>query len=141
MKIDKFTKQFRDQGYDRKNNPKRLPIKELLPIGVTWFVGNKQVKITFHNYGIVCLLFDMSGIAVVEFHDSTAGKTKAYILNADGTTRFKIRPPTEMLANSHFYDVYYINKDLCFLFYVDGEDMRMAINDSNGTIISVQKTR
>jgi hypothetical protein len=99
MKIDKFTEQFKDQGYNRKNNPKRLPIKELLPIGASWFVGNKQIKITFHDYGIVCLLSDMSGIAVVEFHDSTTGKAKAYILNADGTTRFNIRPPTEMIAN------------------------------------------
>jgi len=134
--ISGYKELFKDQNYDRINNPKYLSVKEMLPIGAEWFVGNKQFRIEFKDSAVLCLLSDMSGIAVVEFHGSNS---KAYIINSDGTKRFEIKLPAEYSA-PHFYDVYYINGDLYFFFY-DKEDYRALVDVDSGNIKDISISR
>ena len=87
----------------------------------------------------MCLLSDMSGIAVVEFDSDERKGGKAYIINSDGTKRFDIQIPAEYSA-PHFYDVYYIGDDLYFFFY-DKEDFRVRVDVNTGEVININISR
>jgi hypothetical protein len=137
--ISGYRELFKDQNYDRVNNPKRLSVKELRPIGVEWFVENKQFRIDLKDSARLRLLSDMSGIAVVQFDSDEKKGGKAYIINPDGTKKFDIKLPTEYSA-SRFYDVYYIDDDLYFFFY-DGEDYRALVDVSTGEVKSIHISR
>jgi hypothetical protein len=134
--ISKYKELFKDHNYDRVNNPKRLSVKELHPIGAEWSVGSKQFRINFKDSAILCILADMSGIAIVEFNGSDGD---AYIINPDGTRKFDIQLPAEYSA-PHFYDVYYIDGDLYFFFY-DKEDYRALVDVNTGKVKSIYISR
>jgi hypothetical protein len=134
--ISRYKEFFKDQNYDRVNNPKRLSVKELRPIGAEWSVGNKQFRIDFKDSAILCLLSDMSGIAIVEFDGSDGD---AYIINPDGAKRFDIQLPVEY-SKPRFYDVYYINGNLHFFFY-DREDYWVFVDVNTGKIKDINISR
>jgi hypothetical protein len=139
--ISDFIELFKDQNYDRINNPNQLPIIDLLPIGISWSDGCNKVRLDFKNGAAVCPLSDISGIAIVEMDNAqTCKRANAYIVNADGGIRSEIKLPT-WAANGRFYDVYYIGHDLCFFFYADNYDYRMIIDTDNGIIKDILKSR
>jgi hypothetical protein len=139
--ISDFMELYKDQSYDRINNPNQLPIIDLLPIGISWSGGCSKIRLDFINVATVCPLSDMSGIAIVEMDNAQINKrANAYIVNADGDIRFDIKLPT-WAANGIFYDVYYIGDDLCFFFYSDNYDYRMIIDTDSGIIKDILKSR
>ncbi|HCJ56248.1 MAG TPA: hypothetical protein DHV55_01810 [Clostridiaceae bacterium] len=80
----------------------------------------------------------MTGIAIIELENSYSNNnTQAYVVNADGNMRFRIELPSWTIADGEFYDVYYIDSDLCFFFYAKNEDYRMIIDTENGTIKNI----
>ena len=140
--ITEFKEFFKDQNYDRTNNPKQLPINDLLPIGISWSVENNTYRLDLKNGAIVHLLSDMSGIAIVEMENEQLGEvSRACIINACGNVRFEIQLPAWAIANGRFYDVYYIENDLCFFFFSNNEDYRMIVDAENGNIKDVLKSR
>lgn len=140
--ISNYLEHYRDQNYDRTNNPRQLPIKELLPIGLSWSAGNQTYRLDFQNGAVVHPLSDMSGIAVIEMERDQQGKSScAYIINADGSLRFEIKLPELTLSNGKFYDVYYIGNDLCFFFYSDNEDFRMIYDSEKGIVKDILQSR
>lgn len=139
-RIRKYGELFRDPNYDRRNNPKHLSVRELQPIAIEWFAGNKQNRVDFNDYASVVPLLDRTGVAVVEFDSSDEGKGgKAYIINPDGTKRFDVKLP-QKYAKGRFSDVYYIGNDLHFFFY-DEEDYRALIDVNTGEVKSVNISR
>jgi len=140
--INNFMEVFKDQNYDRINNPNKLPIKDLLPTGIYWSIGNTTHTIVFESCAVVRLLSDMSGIAIVEIENETLVKqAHAYIINADGTKRFEIQLPAWATEDGRFNDVYYIGNDLCFFFFANHEDYRMIVDAGNGNIKDILISR
>lgn len=138
--ISSFKELFKDQNYDRVNNPQLLSVSELQPIGIEWYVGNKQYQICFKGYASVVPLADMSGIAIAEFSNSDLSKGgNAYIINADGSKRFDIQLPSEY-ANGRFSDVYYIGECL-FFFFFDREDFRVLVDVNTGEVKNINISR
>jgi hypothetical protein len=134
-----FQKYYKDQDYDRANNPELLPNKDLMAIGVSWLADNNRIDLNFTNGGIAHPLLDLSGVAVVEqkIHRDTA----AYVVNADGTTRFKLAFPAWVTSGGMFFDVYYVGNDLCFFFCANCGDFRMIVDPQDGKVIAIKESR
>ncbi|MDR6478929.1 hypothetical protein ABIE53_000347 [Burkholderia sp. OAS925] len=126
-------------GYDKVNNPQRLSVAELAPVGLTWQSGGVQHAI--HNQAGVSgrLLGDASGIAVVEGpYDPSANR--AYIVNADGSLRARI--PAQIGAERvMFYDVIEANGSVAFLAAAPGRDVRLEVREADGALVQVTESR
>jgi hypothetical protein len=140
-KLTNIIRVFKDQDYDRINNPKRLPIMELLPIGVSWDVGENKIELNFNKCAIVLPLSDQTGLAIVEFENFSYESSHAYVVNADGSKRFDVYHTPEIFNKSHFYDVYYIDNKLNFFIFSNNKDYRLTVDDSDGSIIDCCKSR
>ncbi|WP_421378577.1 hypothetical protein ACOCG7_30930 [Paraburkholderia sp. DD10] len=129
----------RHPGYDKVNNPQRLSVAELAPVGFTWQSGGVQHAI--HSLAGVSgrLLGDASGIAVVEGpYDPSANR--AYIVNADGSLRAKI--PAQIGGERvMFYDVIEANGSVAFLAAAPGRDVRIEVREADGAIVQVTESR
>lgn len=122
---------YRDETYDRKNNPQHLNIMELLPIGIEWATNYSNSKIIFTYCSCATYLRNHTGFGIVEF-EKYSNKGEAYILNSDNSKRFDIVLPKEY-RDGLFSDVYYVNDDLCFFFYC-GRDYRAIVDENTGKI-------
>jgi hypothetical protein len=129
----------RHPGYDKVNNPQRLSVAELAPVGLTWQSGG--VQHTIHSQAGVSgrLLGDASGIAVIEGpYDPSANR--AYIVNADGSLRARF--PTQIGAECvRFYDVIEANGSVAFLAAVPGRDVRIEVREADGAMVQVTESR
>ncbi|WP_316156541.1 hypothetical protein [Cupriavidus sp. BIC8F] len=129
----------RRPGYDKINNPQRLSVGELLPIGISWISGG-AVKTIMNSAGIDGIaLRDLSGVAIIEApydHASNAG----YIANADGSIRSRITVAND-LESVMFYDVFYFNEILCFLASTARGDFRVEVDDSSGLVLRLVESR
>jgi hypothetical protein len=137
--ISSYKEIFKDPNYDRVNNPNRLSIGELLPIGVEWFIGEKCFRIDFECSAKILLLKDKSGIAIVEVCSDKVNKNSAYVVNSDGTRRFSVQLPQKHI-NGQIYDVYYIQNDL-FFFFNDNDDYRVLVDENDGRVKNIMQTR
>lgn len=127
-------------GYDKIQNPRRLTVKELLPIGVAWEHDGCKEEIV-KDYGVLSMpLHDLSGVAIVEGPFETAPQNRAYVINADGSIRFEIMKPIEY-NTSVFSDVYYTGGVLCFFLSGNLGDFRLSVNELDGTILKVDPSR
>ncbi|AOK51282.1 hypothetical protein [Burkholderia stagnalis] len=129
----------RHPGYDTLNNPNRLTVAELMPIGLTW--RSSGVQHAIHSQAGVAgrLLGDASGIAVVEApYDLSANC--AYIVNADGSMRARI--PAQIGADRvAFYDVIDSGGAVAFLAATPGKDLRIEIREADGAVVRVEESR
>lgn len=126
-------------GYDKANNPKKLSVEELAPIGIDWFSG-KTNKTVLSPFGIGAIaLHDSSGIAIVEA-PYKRDKNSAYIINSNGSLRCKIENPAT-LDSVMFYDAYYDDGALCFFISAHQGDFRLEIDDASGKILKITESR
>lgn len=129
----------RHPGYDTLNNPRRLTVAELMPIGMTWRSGGVQHAV--HSQAGVTgrLLGDASGIAVVEAPYDVSANC-AYIVNADGSMRARI--PAQFGADRvAFYDVIDSGGAVVFLAAAPGKDLRIEICETDGAVVRVEESR
>jgi hypothetical protein len=79
-----------DESYDRINNPDRLSVSELSPMGISWCYNSQCYEITNERRVSALFLKDETGIVVVEapFDHSN---NKAYIINAKGEIVWNVK--------------------------------------------------
>lgn len=140
IKLQNFRHIEVDPSYDKVQNPKRLTVRELLPIGASWEHKGKKHEVLKSSGVIAVPLTDFSGIAIVEGPFDAGPKNHAYIMNADGSVRFEIIKPSE-LYTSLFSDVYYVVGELCFFLSGSSGDFRLSVNEIDGTISQVNPSR
>ncbi|WP_155681565.1 hypothetical protein [Burkholderia stagnalis] len=129
----------RHPGYDTLNNPRRLTVAELMPIGLTWRSGGVRHAVTSQAGVAGRLLGDASGIAVVEAPYDLATNC-AYIVNADGSLRARI--PAQIGADRvAFYDVIDSGGSVAFLAAAQGKDLRIEIRETDGAVVRVEESR
>jgi hypothetical protein len=129
-----------DPSYDKIQNPKRLTVRELLPVGASWEHNGKKYEV-LKPWGVLAVpLNDSCSIAIVEGPFETGQKNHAYVMNADRSVRFKINKPSE-LTTSSFSDVYYVSGELCFFLSGSSGDFRLSINEIDGTISKINPSR
>jgi hypothetical protein len=137
--VDDFTVVERLPGYDVMNNPQRLTVAELIPIGVNWKSGGIFRSIQNQDGVIGVLLRDLSGIAIVEApYDPSSNK--AYIIDSDGKIRAHINPQIN-LDHLMFYDVLYTRGTLAFLAAAANHDVRVEVNDVDGIVSRIAESR
>jgi hypothetical protein len=110
----------RHPGYDKVNNPQRLSVAELAPVGLTWQSGGVQHAVVEGPY------------------DPSANR--AYIVNADGSLRAQI--PAQIGGDRvMFYDVIEANGSVAFLAAAPGRDVRIEVREADGAIVQVTESR
>jgi hypothetical protein len=129
----------RHPGYDVKNNPLHFSVAELMPIGITWNSNGISRAIENSNGVIGLLLNDLSGIAVVEapYHSNN---NRAYIVNSDGSIRVELCSQTNF-GQVSFYEILYMKDHLVFLAATLGGDIRIEVDDKDGTLLHVTESR
>lgn len=139
-KLQNFRHIELDPSYDKIQNPKRLTVRELLPIGASWEYNGQKYEV-FKPWGVLAVpLNDFRSIAIVEGSFETGQKNHAYVMNANGSVRFEINKPSE-LTTSAFFDVYYISGELCFFLSGSSGDFRLSINEIDGRISKINPNR
>ncbi|MGZ2743106.1 hypothetical protein [Burkholderia stagnalis] len=130
----------RRPGCDAVNNPLRLTVAQLVPVGVTWRAAGVQHVICNESGVIGRVLDDASGIAVVEapFDPST---NRAYLVDADGSLRGNV-PGGGGVERLMFYDVVEsVNGAVAFLAAACGKDVRLEVRQADGTVTRVVNIR
>jgi len=139
-KLQNFRHIELDPNYDKIQNPKRLTVRELLPVGASWEHNGQKYEV-LKPWGVLAVpLNDFRSIAIVEGPFETGQKNHAYVMNADGSVSFEIKKPSE-LTTSSFSDVYYVSGELCFFMSGSSGDFRLSINEINGTISKINPSR
>jgi hypothetical protein len=139
-KLQNFRHIELDPSYDKIQNPKRLTVRELLPVGASWEHNGQKYEV-LKPWGVLAVpLNDFRSIAIVEGPFETGQKNHAYVMNADGSVRFEINKPSE-LTTSSFSDVYYVSGELCFFLSGSSGDFRLSINEIDGTISKINPSR
>jgi hypothetical protein len=137
--VNDFTVVERLPGYDVMNNPQRLTVAELTPIGVNWKSGGIFRSIQSQDGVIGVLLRGLSGIAIVEApYDPSSNK--AYIIDSDGKVRAHVKSQMN-LGHLMFYDVLYTRGSLVFLAAAANNDVRVEVNDVDGIVLRVAESR
>jgi len=139
-KLQNFRHIELDPSYDKIQNPKRLTVRELLPVGASWEHNGQKYEV-LKPWGVLAVpLNDFRSIAIVEGPFETGQKNHAYVMNADGSVRFEINKPSE-LNTSSFSDVYYVSSELCFFLSGSSGDFRLSINEIDGAICNINPSR
>lgn len=139
-KLADFTRHYADPEYDRVNNPLRRPVAELLPTAVSWSDSGRPVRVNFSTTGIARRLADLSGVAIVD-SPFEKGKSKAYVVNADGSERFVLVKPANAEADAVVSDAYYVNGVLSFFLSGSSGDRRVECDAATGQIRRVIEAR
>ena len=132
--IDNFRVTDNLVGYDKKSNPQRLSVFDLLSRGVTWSYLNKQYEIKDDNGVIPLLLTNCNEIALIKapFDKST---NRAWIISADSTLKWDISSIiNKYYSDAIFYDVYHIDDELYFYIHVNNDDFRFSFDVTSGDI-------
>jgi hypothetical protein len=130
--VSQFEKHYRDPEYDRLNNPERRPIVELLPIAASWTFSDQPYRVDLTPCGVIQLLHDASGLAIVNAPFGAAFENQAYILNADGSLRFTVAKSSVFSVADRFSDVYYVADVLCFFVSGPSGDLFIEYNPAEG---------
>jgi hypothetical protein len=129
----------RDPGYDKVNDPLRRSVAELTPLAIAWRSSCVQRTIRSATGIGGVPLSDGSGIAIIEGHYDSAAN-RAYIVNADGSLRTEVSV-AETTGQVMFYDVLYMSRTLTFLAAAPDRDVRICVNESDGSVLSVSEFR
>ena len=97
---------YRDQKYDRLNNPERRSVEELAPIGIEWDYQGIDHKYLFKERGKAVSLKKAELIAIVE---SGGGSSRSIIIDHDGKNCLTIDNGRE---GEDFFDVYYVHDEI-----------------------------
>lgn len=121
-------------NYDRENNPRGLTVQQLLPIGVSWLCGGMRHKVE-HGDGLIATnLRTLNGIALV-FSPFNKALNNAVILKPDGTAMWDVRHIAFKIApGCIFTDVYYVDGELFFFIYFNGQDYRFSFDVNKGAV-------
>jgi hypothetical protein len=153
MKITDFTFIDEMENYDKINNPLKLSVYALLPIGIKWKYCEKEYKIKNGNKIIAKLLKDNKHIAVIEIPKNRT-LNDAYIISGNNTQEYNIRNilnKTELTItspyitgeNNHiklnknaaiFNDVYYAYNELYFFIFIENEYYKFTFDLKTGNI-------
>ncbi|MGY2969150.1 hypothetical protein ACVWVR_002155 [Ewingella americana] len=121
-------------GYDRKLNPQRLSVFDLLPIGLSWECDGKKHEFKHDDKIIALLLNDNDLIALIKAPFNKY-KNQAYIINSDGSVKWDVRSLLKEYNNEViFSDVYYIGQELYFFVNVNNSDFRFLFDVASGTV-------
>lgn len=116
---------------DKKN------IMNLLPIGVSWLLYNKQYYIENKKGIIAVLLRNKQEIALIE-EPFNMQQNKATIINEDGLIKWNISNllmVDKKIQTAIFSDVYYILDELNFFININKtDDFRFAVNSDVGNL-------
>lgn len=132
--IDNFRVADNLAGYDKKNNPQRFSVFDLLSKGVAWSYLNKQYEIMDDNGVVSLLLTGCNEIALIKA-PFDKGANRAWIINADSTVKWDVSGIIKKTYNDAvFYDVYYIGGELFFFIHVNNNDFRFSFDAISGNI-------
>jgi hypothetical protein len=80
------------ENYDKENNPLKLSVYELLPVGIKWNYNGKEYKIQNGNRITAKLLNDKKHIAIIEISNNKSGKlNEAFIVDGNNIQEYNIR--------------------------------------------------
>lgn len=130
--IDNFMVTDNLAGYDKKNNPQRLSVFDLLSKGVTWSHLNKKYEIKDDKGVISLLLTGHNEMALIKApFDKDANR--AWIISATGTVKWNISNIiNKYYSDAVFYDVYYIDGELYFFIHINNDDFRFSFDATSG---------
>ncbi|WP_250479324.1 MULTISPECIES: hypothetical protein [unclassified Caballeronia] len=138
-RINDFVVTHRIPGYDVIKNPSRLSVAELVPIEISWTgdTGRQSIK---REHGVDGLpLQDGTGIAVIEA-PYDLDQNRAYIVNSDGSLRAIIDRATHR-GRASFFDIFYVDGTLSFFAVASDRDIRVEVDESDGSIRRIIESR
>jgi hypothetical protein len=153
MEIVNFTFIDEIENYDKVNNPLRLSVYKLLPIGIKWDYGGKEYKMQNGNKIIATVLKDNKHIAVIEVPKNEI-LNNAYIIDGKNIQKYNIRNllnnsgliikspyifgennDIKLDKNSVIFDyVHYECNELYFFISIGNEDYRFSFDMETGNI-------
>jgi hypothetical protein len=107
---------------------------------VDWTAGGVAIHKSYSGIQSAVCLRDQTGVAIVISHQS-AGRNNAFVLNADGTERFRIEFPSGEHLGYWFAQVYYVGTELTAFANVDGWDKAYVIDEATGKILRSYESR
>ena len=85
-----------------------------------------------------CLLWDASGVAVVEPYEEV-GLNNAVLCNADDAERFRLKFPAPSSSGFGYDQAYYVGDTLDVFVNLGGSDFRYVIDESDGKFLGRYK--
>lgn len=107
----------------------------------SWFYHGKKIeKVYKYSLKSVIELSDKSGFAIVSSH-LEFGYKNAFIINADGTIRFRLNIPSSVKDVICFHEIYYIHDDLTAIIVTRHKDVACIIDIESGLYKKIYDTR
>jgi len=107
----------------------------------SWSYKENELKKEYNNkIWSVVRLSDNNGFAIVLSHEDY-GRHNAFIINADGTERFRLDIPTSIKNVIRYYEIYYINGELTAIIATTGMDFACVIDPKSGHFNKIYETR
>ncbi|MBN1910399.1 MAG: hypothetical protein JW818_11710 [Pirellulales bacterium] len=108
---------------------------------VIWDCDGERIEKAYRGpVTSVCPLRDGDGLALVEPIDET-GPNNAVVFNADGTVRFRVKPPLPTQQVQGFADMYYVKDELTAIMVTPGRDFAVVVDDKTGEYLRIYETR
>ena len=85
-------------------------------------------------------LNDGSGLAIV-LSKGEFGVENAYVVNSDGSERYKLKMPSTIRNGICFHEIYYIQNELTAIVATNQFDYACVINEGTGEIERYYETR
>lgn len=95
----------------------------------------KAYRYKFKSIGSCCQLTKIPGFAIVDIGNDLKGK--AFLLNLEGQIIFEIKRKEDMHNYNSYYDVFYEEKNLCFIFNNDNIDYKLIFDEKSKVINDV----
>jgi hypothetical protein len=129
----------RHPGDEGANNPFRVTVADLIPIGISWKSNGIFHAIENQNGVIGVVLEDSGAIAVVEAPYHT-DENRAYLVDPDGMIKKKLDSQTHFGRVSFYEILYLMNGRLAFLAATSGGDVRIEV-DKDGIVVNIAESR
>jgi hypothetical protein len=140
MKIERFSHIYSNNNYNRTENPDKLNVFELSPLGVSWYYDGQYYEIINDNRVYALLLEEETDIAVVEapFDRVT---NDAYIVDSKGKIIWNVKDlfhtKYKDTINGHYILFDYPtfeSSNLYFYVTINNIEYRFSFNKLNGNI-------
>lgn len=107
----------------------------------SWSYKEKELKKEYNNnIWSVIKLSDNNGFAIVLSHEDY-GRHNAFIINADGTERYRLDTPTSIKNVICFHEIYYINGELTAIIATTEVDFAYNIDPNSVNFNKIYETR
>lgn len=108
---------------------------------VAWDSDGERIEKVYRGpVSSVCQLRDGGGLALVEPIDET-GPNNAVVFNANGTVRFRVKPPLPTYQVQGFADMYYVKDELTAILVTPGRDFAVVVDGKTGECLRTYETR